>query len=202
MIWDMYLYWIYSANNCGVLFSWGVSVCPLGTRLGPVHVLRYVFVLDIFCQQLWSLLQLGGVCVPFGHKVGACTCFDICIWLHLRGSNINSHWLLEIQFNSIIFHFRIFNWQMDVSVLTVVITAAITQTISVLSARICLTAQCTVVFLSPRCSPSSAPQDTSRMSQQLRNFDQLQLSHLKPLQHWQPPTFLTQGAMSFANILK
>ena len=84
-------------------------MCPSGTRLGPEHDLRYVFVLDIFCQQLWGFVQLGGVCVPFGHKVGACTCFDICIWLHLRGSNINSHWLLEIQFNSIIFHFRIFN---------------------------------------------------------------------------------------------
>ena len=27
--------------------------------------------LDIFCQQLWSVVQLGGVSVPFGHKVGA-----------------------------------------------------------------------------------------------------------------------------------
>ena len=26
--------WIYSANNCGVLFSWGVSVCHSGTGLG------------------------------------------------------------------------------------------------------------------------------------------------------------------------
>ena len=25
------IYWIYTANNCGMLFSWGVSVCPLGT---------------------------------------------------------------------------------------------------------------------------------------------------------------------------
>ena len=66
------LYWIYSANNCCV-FSWGVSVGPLGTWLGHVHVLRYVFVLDIFCQQLWGVVHLGGVCVPFGHKVGSCT---------------------------------------------------------------------------------------------------------------------------------
>ena len=24
---DMHFYWIYFANNCGVLFTWGVSVC-------------------------------------------------------------------------------------------------------------------------------------------------------------------------------
>jgi hypothetical protein len=53
-------------------------VCPSGTRLGPEHDLRYVFVLNIFCQQLWGFVQLGGVCVPFGHKVGACTCSEIC----------------------------------------------------------------------------------------------------------------------------
>ena len=34
---------------------------------------RYI-VWEIYCQQLWSVVQLGGVCVPFGHKVGACTC--------------------------------------------------------------------------------------------------------------------------------
>ena len=51
-------------------------MCPSGTRLGPEHDLRYVFVLNIFCQQLWSVVQLGGVCVPFGHKVGACTCSE------------------------------------------------------------------------------------------------------------------------------
>ena len=34
---DMFLYWIYFANNCGVLFSWGVSVCPSGTGLGHVQ---------------------------------------------------------------------------------------------------------------------------------------------------------------------
>ena len=46
--------------------------------LGGYLFLRYVFVLDIFCQQLWGFVQLGGVCVPFGHKVGACTCSEIC----------------------------------------------------------------------------------------------------------------------------
>ena len=45
--WGVHLYWIYSANNCAVLFSWGVSVCPSGTRLGHVHILRFIFVLDI-----------------------------------------------------------------------------------------------------------------------------------------------------------
>ena len=36
----------------------GVSVCPSGTGLGHVHFLRYVFVLDIFCQQLWGVVHL------------------------------------------------------------------------------------------------------------------------------------------------
>ena len=57
----VHLYWIYSANNCRVLFSWGLSVCPSGTRLGHLHVLRYIFVLDMFCQQLWGVVRLGGV---------------------------------------------------------------------------------------------------------------------------------------------
>ena len=38
----------------------GVSVCPSGTGLGHVHFLRYVFVLDIFCQQLWGVVHLVG----------------------------------------------------------------------------------------------------------------------------------------------
>ena len=42
--------------------SWGVSVCPLGTGLGDEHFLRYVFVLDKFCQHLWGVVHLGGVC--------------------------------------------------------------------------------------------------------------------------------------------
>ena len=54
-------------------------MCPSGTRLGPEHDLRYVFVLNIFCQQLWGFVQLGGACVPFGHKVGASTCSEIYI---------------------------------------------------------------------------------------------------------------------------
>ena len=36
IILDMCLYWIYFANNCGVLFSWGVSVCPKGKGLGHI----------------------------------------------------------------------------------------------------------------------------------------------------------------------
>ena len=37
------IYWIYTADNCGMLFSWGP----------------------------------GGVCVPFGHKVGECTFYSV-----------------------------------------------------------------------------------------------------------------------------
>ena len=70
---DMYFCWIYTASKCGKLFSWGLSVCPSGTGLGHVHFIRYVFVLDIFCQQLWGVVHLGGVCVPFRHRVGSCT---------------------------------------------------------------------------------------------------------------------------------
>ena len=54
-------------------------MCPSGTRLGPEHDLRYVFVLNIFCQQLRGLVQLGVFCVLFGHKVGAFTCSEIYI---------------------------------------------------------------------------------------------------------------------------
>ena len=42
--------------------SWGVSVCPSGTGLGDVHFLRYEFVLDKFCQHLWGVVHLGGIC--------------------------------------------------------------------------------------------------------------------------------------------
>ena len=37
------------------------------------------YILDIYCQQLWNVVQLGGVCVPFGHRVGECTFSKICI---------------------------------------------------------------------------------------------------------------------------
>ena len=35
----------------------------------------------MYCQQLLSVVKLGGVCVPFVHKVEACTCPEtyICI---------------------------------------------------------------------------------------------------------------------------
>ena len=59
----------------------GVSVCPSGTGLENLNstvsgVLQVVnvegdyHILDIYCQQLWNVVQLGGVCVPFGHRVG------------------------------------------------------------------------------------------------------------------------------------
>ena len=35
-------------------------MCPSGTGLGNEHFLRYVFVLDIYCQQLWNVVQLRG----------------------------------------------------------------------------------------------------------------------------------------------
>ena len=42
---------------------------PLGTRLGNIHFLIYIFVLDIYCQQLGDICQLEVVCAPFGAKV-------------------------------------------------------------------------------------------------------------------------------------
>ena len=45
----------------------------LGTGLGNIHFVIYTFVLDIYCQQLGDICQLGGVCAPFGHNVGEYT---------------------------------------------------------------------------------------------------------------------------------
>ena len=56
----MCLYWIYSANNWGVLFTWWGVCVPFGHRVGSLIFLRYVFVLDIFCQQLWGVVHLMG----------------------------------------------------------------------------------------------------------------------------------------------
>ena len=46
-----------------------------GTRLEHVQYICK----DIFCQHLWGVIQLEGVCVPFGHLVGSCTFSEICI---------------------------------------------------------------------------------------------------------------------------
>ena len=46
---------------------------------GTVNVEGDYYILDIYCQQLWNVVQLGGVCVPFGHRVGECTFFEKCI---------------------------------------------------------------------------------------------------------------------------
>ena len=46
---------------------------------GTVNVEGDYYILDIYCQQLWNVVQLGGVCVPFGHRVGECTFSKICI---------------------------------------------------------------------------------------------------------------------------
>ena len=37
------------------------SVCPSGTRLGHKHVLRYILVLDMFCQQILGCCSFRGV---------------------------------------------------------------------------------------------------------------------------------------------
>ena len=71
---DVHLYWIYSANNCGVLFRWGLSVCPSSTRLGHLHVLRYIFVLDMFCQQLWGVVRLRVVHLYWIYSANNCGC--------------------------------------------------------------------------------------------------------------------------------
>ena len=52
-------------------------MCPSGTGLGNEHFLRYVFVLDIYCQQLWTVVQLGFVFVPFGYRVGECIIYIV-----------------------------------------------------------------------------------------------------------------------------
>ena len=62
-------YHIYTANNWGILFSWKVSVPPSGAGL----------VLDIYCQRLGYIVQMEGVCAPFGRGVGECACFKIYI---------------------------------------------------------------------------------------------------------------------------
>ena len=49
---------------------------PSGAGLGDVHFLRYVFVLDIYCQQLGYIVQMEGVCAPFGRGVGKCAFFS------------------------------------------------------------------------------------------------------------------------------
>ena len=77
----VHLYWIYSTNNCGVLFSWGVSVCPSGTMLGNVHVLRHIFVLDMFCQQFWGVVRLGGVHLYWIYSANDCGVLFSCgLW--------------------------------------------------------------------------------------------------------------------------
>ena len=64
--------------------SVGDVLRPLGTSLGSVHLIKYIFVLDICCQQfegyifwywiicsqqLGYICQLGGVCAPFGRRL-------------------------------------------------------------------------------------------------------------------------------------
>ena len=53
---NVYLYWIYAANNLG-------SMCQLNI---------YTLVLDISCQHLGDECKLEGFCVPFGHRIGEC----------------------------------------------------------------------------------------------------------------------------------
>ena len=54
---NIHLYWIYTANNWGICDIWRVSVRPSGRWVGE-HVsveYIYIFVLDIFCQQLGDI---------------------------------------------------------------------------------------------------------------------------------------------------
>ena len=47
-------------------------MCPLGTMLGHVHVLRHIFVLDMFCQQFWGVVRLGGVHLYWIYSANDC----------------------------------------------------------------------------------------------------------------------------------
>ena len=53
----MYLYWIYTVKNWWIYVNKRVSSRPLGPGLGKVHFLRYVLVLNIYCQQLGNICQ-------------------------------------------------------------------------------------------------------------------------------------------------
>ena len=42
-----------------------------------VNVEGDYYILDIYCQQLWKVVQSGVVSVPFGHRVEECTFYSI-----------------------------------------------------------------------------------------------------------------------------
>ena len=48
-----------------------------------VHLVIYIFALDICCQHLGNIRQLEGFCAPFGRKVKECTFCNIYISIYI-----------------------------------------------------------------------------------------------------------------------
>ena len=48
-----------------------------------VHLVIYIFALDICCQHLGNIRQLEGFCAPFGRKVKECKCCNIYIYRYI-----------------------------------------------------------------------------------------------------------------------
>ena len=66
-----------SVSSVFINFSYFIQLYKWGGL--NIHFVRYLFVLDRFCQQLGDICQLEGVCAPFWHKVGEHTFRNIYI---------------------------------------------------------------------------------------------------------------------------
>ena len=63
-------------------------IIPIGSVRGfcaprNVHLVIYIFALDICCQHLGNIRQLEGFCAPFRRKVKECTCCNIYVYLYI-----------------------------------------------------------------------------------------------------------------------
>ena len=67
-IWGINVSWIYtwvldiSGRHLGAACIVGVSVRPLGAVLGNINLLKYIFVLNICCQQFGEYMSVEYIC--------------------------------------------------------------------------------------------------------------------------------------------
>ena len=77
-------------NTCQLYLYIGIGyiIPTIGSVRGfcaprNVHLVIYIFALDICCQHLGNICQLEGFCAPFGRKVKECTCCNIYIYTYI-----------------------------------------------------------------------------------------------------------------------
>ena len=108
-IWGINVSWIYtwvldiSGRHLGAACIVGVSVRPLGAVLGNINLLKYIFVLNICCQQFGEYMSVEYICwywIYHANNLGEYILVDYICWYwicHANSWGMNVSWTVSVR---------------------------------------------------------------------------------------------------------